>query len=335
VNLQELVTPPNDNIGNAVDIMSLPFNGSVDNTSATNEPGEPQFCSFSPRTVWYKFTPPASGFFVADMAGSSFFDTVLNVYQVYEPTTNGLSFVTCATFGGSISLPLTGGTTYYFQAGDQFTGCGDLHFNLQEIQAPQPIASFGFFPGDPSVFDNVQFFDQSFDPGGVGIQSQAWNFGDAATATGCCTAHRYAADGDYTVQLTVTTFDGRTASTSQTVSVRTHDVAITKFQVPTSAKAGQTRQIDVGLRNANYPEVVRVELYKSKPSGFQLIGFLEQSVPVRSGNRTTDFSFSYTFTNEDAAIGKVNFRAVAVILTARDALPTDNEAISAPTKVAR
>jgi hypothetical protein len=32
-------------------------------------------------------------------------------------------------------------------------------------------------------------------------------------------------------------------------------------------------------------------------------------------------------------LGKVNFRAVATVLTAREALPTDNEMISLPTKV--
>jgi len=58
-------------------------------------------------------------------------------------------------------------------------------------------------------------------------------------------------------------------------------------------------------------------------------------VPVRPSNRTTDFNFSYTFTSEDAAIGKVTFRAVASIIEARDALSADNEAISSPTKVGR
>jgi hypothetical protein len=56
-------------------------------------------------------------------------------------------------------------------------------------------------------------------------------------------------------------------------------------------------------------------------------------VPVRSGNRTTDFAFSYTFTAADKALGKVTFKAVANLLNGRDALPADNETISSPTKV--
>ena len=78
-------------------------------------------------------------------------------------------------------------------------------------------AQFGYNPSDPSIFDTVQFYDNSYDPYGGFIQSQAWNFGDGATATGCCPNHRYAADGDYSVTLTITTNDGRTASATQVV----------------------------------------------------------------------------------------------------------------------
>jgi PKD repeat protein len=199
-----------------------------------------------------------------------------------------------------------------------------------------PVAYFYYYPNDPSGVDSVQFNDASQDSGQVGIQSQAWDFGDGATATGCCPRHGFAADGDYTVKLTVTTYDGRSASTSRVLTVKTHDVGITKFMVPQSGSAGQTRQISVGINNSRYPETVRVELYRSSPTyyqSFQQIGYLEQSVPVRSSNRTTDFAFSYTFSLEDAHIGKVTFRAYASILNGRDVFQGDNEAISLPTKV--
>ena len=78
-------------------------------------------------------------------------------------------------------------------------------------------------------------------------------------------------DGDYTVWHKVQTTDGREAEVTKTVQVRTHDVAITKFTVPKSASAGQTRQIVVGLRNYNYTEDVQVELYKSGVYGY-LVG---------------------------------------------------------------
>lgn len=457
------VPPPNDNFANATVIGSLPFSGSVDNTQATIEAGEPQFCNFSQQTVWYSFTPGANALVIADMAGSSFGDTNLKVYQAGVSGIGDLSFLGCSSFGGSVSFRVQAGVTYYLQAGDVFNGGGTLRVNLQEVPpppnddfanakvitalpfndtvdtraataqageptpsclgtvpgtawyaftpavsesisasandpfslvaaytgtsltslsevgcrsffsgvltfranagttyyfqvagfdpfsgggavlqfrlevTPPPVANFGFSPGDPSVFDVVQFFDQSFDPGNVGVQSRAWNFGDGTSITtpDCCPIHQYAKDGDYTVKLTVTTFDGRTASTSQVAHVKTHDVAITKFSVPQSASSGQTRQIVVGLNSKRYLETVQVDLYKSTPNGYQFVGTLIQSVPVRSANRTTDFNFSYTFTSNDAIVGKVTFRAVATIIGARDALPADNEAISLPTKVTR
>ena len=206
------------------------------------------------------------------------------------------------------------------------------------FQSPPPMppqAQFYFSPYDPSVFDNIQFYDYSWDPAGMGIQSQAWDFGDRAVAEGCCPTHKYLKDGDYTVKLAVTTSDGRTGSTEQTVRVMTHDVAISKIDAPQAAKAGQTRQIGVNIKNTRYPETVRVELLKSIPGGFQSIASTEQNIPVRSGNRTTAVNLSYIFTDADAAVGKVTFRAVVYIVNARDALPADNEAIASPTKVNR
>jgi PKD repeat protein len=248
-----------------------------------------------------------------------------------------LTLVGCQPYGQVLTFHADAGTTYYFQAGVLYPSDqgGLMPFHLDV--APPPVAGFYFYPNDPTMFDNVQFNDNSYDPANVGIQYYGWNFGDgtSVTTTNCCQVHRYAKDGDYTVKLTVTTFDGRTASTSQTVHIKTHDVAITKFTVPQSASSGQTRQIAVGLNSKRYLETVQVDLYKSTPNGYQFVGTLIQSVPVRSANRTTDFSFSYTFTKDDAAIGKVTFRAVATIVGARDALPADNEAISLPTKVSK
>jgi hypothetical protein len=112
-------------------------------------------------------------------------------------------------------------------------------------------------------------------------------------------------------------------------------VAITKFSAPQSASAGQIRQLVAGVNSKSYPETVRVEFYKSVPGGYTYLGYQDQNVPVRSDNRTTNFQWSYTFTKDDATIGKVTFKVVATILDARDALPADNESIAPPTKVAK
>jgi len=232
---------------------------------------------------------------------------------------------------GMLTLSMDAGVTYYFQVGGQDHGSGWLTFYLDV--APQPEANFYFYPDQPSSFDTIWFYDGSWDPADVGFQSWEWDFGDGTTADGCCPSHRYTADGDYTVHMTVTTYDGRTASTSQVVPVRTHDVAITRFAAPGSAKAGQTRSISAGVSSRRYPETVEVVLYKSVPGGYEWVGSLRQYVPVRPANRTTNFGFNYTFTNEDAQIGKVTFKVQANIMDAWDALPADNEAIAPPTRV--
>ncbi len=114
--------------------------------------------------------------------------------------------------------------------------------------------------------------------------------------------------------------------------VSTHDVAITKFTVPTSASAGQIRSITVGVSDKRYPETVQVQLLKgNSQGGFDQVGTLTQPVPVTTGKATTSFAFSYTFTPSDAAVGKVTFEAIATIQGARDALPTDNMTIASTT----
>ncbi len=465
-NLEQVVRPTNDNFANATSITSLPFSDSVDNTNATTELDEPQFCAISPNTVWYSFTPSSNGAVQVDMVGSSFSDTVLNLYQVVGSGINGLGLLQCATnFGSTIVFNANVGVTYYLQAGSFSSPGGDLHLNVQKVPppandnfanativpslpfddavntsaagteanektpscatngisntawyaftptvtesisarnpsssfipvmgvytgdslanltevgcqmngsfltfraqagityyfqagmeidsgasgpmnfhlevTPPPVAGFTFNPLDPSVFDPVGFCDFTSDPGEAGFQSFTWDFGDhtAISTTAFCLFHQYAADGDYTVQHSAITVDGRTASISQVVHVRTHDVAITKIAAPNSANSGQTKTITVNLRNKAYPEMVQIDLYKSVPGGFQWVGTLTKSVPALSGNRTTSISFNYTFTSDDARIGKVTFKAVATVIGARDVFPIDNEAISSPpTKVAR
>ena len=335
-----LAPPANDNFNNAIaiDASALPFSNIVDITEATNESGEGFYCTYSYQTIWYKITPTAAVWLSANTIGSGVFSSSVSVYRDNGSGIFGLSYLSCA-YNGTVTFLAQAGTTYYFQAMAPCCGyAGTVRLNVAQTTPPVPVASFYYYPGDPSVYDTINFQDQSSDPGQAGIQSWAWDFGDGATATGCCPTHRYAADGDYSVTLTVTTTDGRSADTTRVLRVQTHDVAITRFRTPESASVGQTRQISIGINSNRNAEIVRVELAKSVPGyyeGFQTFGYLEQYVPQRSSNRTVDFDFSYTFSNDDALIGKVSFRAVATILSARDVLPADNEAISFPTKVGR
>jgi PKD domain len=334
--VSQIPPPPNDDFANAtvVDSQSLPFSDSQGGLAATLEPGEPvascNALGAPDNSWWYAFTPT-----VAHSYTISTYSNTAHTVAVYSGgSLDFLSEEACAGGSRPFSFAAMADTTYHIQIGDFYAGqYGDVSFSLDVARDPIPF--FNVSPSDPSQYDTVQFYDFSSDPGGNAFSTKVWDFGDGTTETdpGPYPTHRFAADGDYTVQLTVTTTDGRTASTSQVVPVRTHDVAVARLFSPTSASVGQTRTITVGITNHRYPEDVEVQLFRSIPGGFQPLDALTQHVPVLPGNRTTTFEFSYTFTSDDATLGKITFKAVATILNARDALPGDNERIAAPPKV--
>ena len=327
----QLVPPPaNDDFANATAVGSLPFSDSADTSAATVESREPSpSCGQSAGSVWYAFTPSRTGSYSASATGNGF-SAMVAAFTGNQ--LGSLSEIGCRAFGQLLTFHADAGTTYYLQVGGLYDQRGAVTFSLDV--APNPAVGFFYYPSDPSIYDAIQFYDTSYDPGGIGISSWTWTFGDGATASGCCPTHRYSADGTYTARLTVDTADGRTASISHDVLVKTHDVSIARVTVPQSARVGQTRAISVGITNNRYPETVQIQLLKSVAGGgWQQVGVLTQYVPVRNGGRTTDFSFNYTFAPEDAQLGRLNFQAIATIQGARDALQNDNTFISLPTRV--
>jgi hypothetical protein len=194
--------------------------------------------------------------------------------------------------------------------------------------AQPPVPDFRFSPEQPSVFDTIQLSDGSHDPEAVGIASATWDLGDGATAVGSSPVHRYRADGEYRVRLTVITVDGRIASITRIVSVRTRDVAIVSLETPRSAAAGRTCSISVWVVSLRSPETVQVEIFHN--GDVQPIDRLIKPVAARKRCR---FDFAYTFGELDAAAGEVTFKAVATIVGARDARPADNAAVAAATVI--
>ena len=333
--LEQVVRPANDNFVNARPISSLPSSIDFDTNRATFESEEPApSCAYpSPpyKTIWFAFTASQNGAISASIPSSNF-SPFLAAYSGTD--LNNLAELGCSIYSNQFTFQTVAGQTYYFQVGG-FYGEGGTGTLLLEPPSP-PQANFYFSPGDPSKFDTVQFYDGSYDPANIGIGTWNWDFGDGSNSIERYPSHKFATDGDYPVTLMVTTPDGRTATITQTIHIRTHDVAITKVTAPQSARSGQTKAITVSLRNTHYPETVTVDLYKSTPGGDVWISSLTLQVPVLSGNKTKQFMFNYTFTSQDAQIGKVTFRAVATINGANDAFPQDNTGISSPpTKVSR
>src|SRR6266480_1111457 len=184
VRLEVVPPPPNDLFVDATAIGALPFSGTVDLTAASTAGGEPSPSCAAPfggvsSSAWYRFTPTETGSISANAFSCGF----SNVVAAYTGTSvTSLSEVACGVFGNRMTFHAVANTIYYFQVGGLFGQRGPLEFRLDVT--PPPVANFFFFPFDASVFDVVQFVDQSFDPGGVGFAPQAWTFGDGATGTG-------------------------------------------------------------------------------------------------------------------------------------------------------
>lgn len=116
--------PANDGFAGATLVSVLPFETAGPNADATVEAGEPTpSCAATGKTVWYRFVPAATMSVAAETTNSSLeFDTVLAVYR--GTALNALTEVACNDdvpgHGGApskVHVTLTGGQTYYFQAG--------------------------------------------------------------------------------------------------------------------------------------------------------------------------------------------------------------------------
>ena len=119
------------------------------------------------------------------------------------------------------------------------------------------------FPRLPSTQDFVSFYAFLLDDVSQTEVTYTWDFGDGTTASGQLTGHHYAAEGDYVVRLAVTTADGRSGSAARTITVRDRDVAVTKLTAPQAARAGQTRQVSIGVTGKRHDSWVSVILFNS------------------------------------------------------------------------
>ena len=208
VSLAAVPPPPNDDFADAVAFTSVPFSDNPALEAATVEPAEPTGCGATfAGSAWYAFTPTASGSYGAFAA------TGINVYR--GTSLAGLTSIACSEWPG-LYFYADAGETYYLQ----YFG-GGLRIDV----VPPPDVGFRYSPAQPSIFDDVSFeywIGGYFDPT---VTGHAWDFGDGTTATGAATSHRFTADGDYAVTLTVFARGGRTSSQTQVVRVRSLTVS--------------------------------------------------------------------------------------------------------------
>ena len=327
--------PANDDFADAATIGSVPFDADVDLNDASLQPGEPTpGCYATPvTTLWYRFTATGTSTSFSFDPGNR--QVAVTAYT--GPALDGLAEIGCAgAWTASVfTIKPAAGTTVWIQVA--VSDSESLRqVGLHVLATPDPIVDFYVYPGDPSVFSDMSFNDATSDPGGA-ARTLTWTFGDGSTSTDQYPAHRYAKDGAYDVTLAVVTEDGRTGSATKTVNVRTHDVEIVAFDVPTSVRSGQTKTITVSLGNRHYREIGSIQLSAIRPGGnWETIDQRSSiSMPVTRGTKTTDVRFKYEFTKADAAAGKVSFRVLLFIDGVYDVAPGDNDITAPPTFVTR
>lgn len=331
--LDKVAAAANDNFAAAEPIGALPFSAQPDTSVASFEADEPEStCVYDEQkpSVWYSYTPTAAALSVVPKAKGR--EAAVTVYTGGDITS--LSQVAC-TEGNSWSpvvFRATPGTTYFLRFTAAHTNYDEISVGLSE--AP-PLDPYMVISSDQlNVFSEVAFHADSYSDVD-GDLTVAWDFGDGTTApaTKGGVTHQYRTDGTYQVTMHASTDDGRTATRTSPVKIETHDVGITKFTVPASARAGQSKPITVHVANTRYLEKATVTLYKSNDSSWTEVGRSELEVPAHP-TRKVQFPFSYTFTPQDAMVGKVTFRAVVSLdYPVRDNRLVDNEVIAIATTV--
>ena len=91
---------------------------------------------------------------------------------------------------------------------------------------PPTIAEFDYEPKNPTTFDAIEFSENSRIDGPGEIESYFWEFGDDTTSTEQNPTHRYSADGDYQVKLTIRTNEFVEATMIQDIKVSTPQVSV-------------------------------------------------------------------------------------------------------------
>ncbi|RJQ66492.1 PKD domain-containing protein [Pseudonocardiaceae bacterium YIM PH 21723] len=333
VGLDRIAPAANDNWSGAQPIDGLPFAVSPDLSVASPEADEPASAcepDRNKRSVWYRYTTAESR---PILLGLENYGYQYSAAIYTGDSITSLTELTC--YKGSQyekkSVRANPGTTYYVRFSGEARNSGSGKLTLSETPPLDP--SF-YISSEATVFSDVQFRAESWNAFDKPMTSR-WDFGDGSSspATTEAVSHRYAKDGEYKITLNTTAPDGRSATKTTTVTVNTHDVAITRFDVPKTARAGQSVPITVHIGNTRYTEKPTVILYRSKGDSWEAVGSSTLDVPAHP-SRTVKFPFSYTVTDADAAIGKVTFRAVVQLTyPIRDARPMDNEVIALATTI--
>ena len=139
--------------------------------------------------------------------------TSTNPYPIHQYSTTG-TFLACLTVIDSLA------------------GCSDTY--CDSVSNLPPVGCSAAFSYQQS---NGTAYFYAYNAGGGSVSSYSWSFGDSTTGTGQYPNHIYSAPGNYTVCLTITTYNGCTDTycTNITIAASTNCSASFTYQSANNA----------------------------------------------------------------------------------------------------
>jgi len=142
------------------------------------------------------------------------------------------------------------------------------------------VARFSYFPNYPRIYENISFFDESYDGTGT-IVNWSWDFGDGNSSFYQHPIHSYILAGNYTVCLTVTNDTGHNNSHCKVIPIATGELSIdvnqSIFDIGFRLRPGWNAAQDF---SPSHSILSRIELYMTKfasPSGNVTMQICEDS----------------------------------------------------------